>query len=402
MKRRKARGAASTPAAANPAALAAAGPAIALGAAVLFAAALLLYWSALRHPLVFDDHHLTEYALKTRFAQAASWFGLRWFSDASFGWIYALSGKDMFFQRLANVLLHAMAGAALFGFLSRLFGAVLEDPRSRWLAFAGAFLFVVHPVAVYGVAYLMERSIVLATLFSLLSLWAVLEWLLRGSAGWWIGAAVAYYLAVYSKEHAVMVPAVAVALALLVRGASFELARRAVVPLAAFAAVGLTVILSSRGLLGAAYEPFASDTVAHLGEPGGPAGAGAVRDGFDASLAYPLSVLNQATLYFRYLLAWLFPWPGWMSVDVRTPFPHSLFEWPYLAGFAAWLAYPVAAAWLLMKRGVAGLSGFALLYGAPARARRRWCCSWFPRATGWTVSRAGSSSGTTRSARTPI
>jgi tetratricopeptide (TPR) repeat protein len=133
-------------------------------------------------------------------------------------------------------------------------------------------------------------------------------------------------------------------------------------PLAAFAAVGLTVILSSRGLLGAAYEPFASDTVAHLGEPGGPSGAGAVRDGFDASLAYPLSVLNQATLYFRYLLTWLFPWPGWMSIDVRTPFPGSLLEWPYLVGFVAWLAYPVAAGWLLMKRGVVGLFGFILLY----------------------------------------
>lgn len=215
MKRRNARRAASTPPPANPAAPAA-GPAFALGAAILIAAALLLYWSALRHPLVFDDHHLTEYALKTRYAQAASWFGLRWFSDASFGWIYALSGKDMFFQRLAYVLLHAMAGAVLFGFLARLFGAVLEDPRSRWFAFVGAILFVVHPVAVYGVAYLMERSIVLATLFALLSLWAVLEGLLRRSPGWWIAAAVAYYLAVFSKEHAIMVPAVAAALVLLV------------------------------------------------------------------------------------------------------------------------------------------------------------------------------------------
>lgn len=361
MKKRKARRARSTPPAAIPAAPAA-GPAFALGAVVLVAAVLLLYWGALRHPLVFDDHHLTEYALKTHYAQVAPWFRLRWFSGASFGWIYALSGKDMLFQRLANVLLHATTGAVLFGFLWRLFGAVLDDPRSRWLAFLGAMLFVVHPVAVYGVAYLMERSIVLATLFSLLSLWAVLEWLLRSSPGWWIAAAVAYYFAVYSKEHAIMLPAVALALAVLVRGASLELARRAVWPLAAFAAVGLTVILSSRGLLGTAYEPFASDAVAHLGEPGGPAAAGAARDGFDPGLVYPLSVLNQATLYFRYLFTWLFPWPGWMSIDVRTPFPGPLLERPYLAGFAAWLAYAVAAARLLMKRGVAGLFGFSLLY----------------------------------------
>jgi tetratricopeptide (TPR) repeat protein len=342
----------------------AARPAFAPGALVLVAAGLLLYWGALRHPLVFDDINLSEYALKTHYAQATSWFGRRWFSDASFGWIYALFGNAMFSQRLANVLLHATTGAVLFGFLSRLFGAVLEDPRSRWLAFFGAALFVLHPVAVYGVAYLMQRSILLATLFSLLCLWGLLEWLLRGSRGWYIAAAAAYYLAVFSKEHAVMVPAVAVALAVLVRGASLELARRAAWPLALFAVIGVIVILSSKGVLGSVYEPFASNVVAHLGEPRNELGAAPpeIRSKFDTGLVYPLSVLNQATLYFRYLFTWLLPWPGWMSIDVRTPFPQTLFEWRYLAGFAAWLVYPVAAVWLLLKRGVAGLFGFGLLY----------------------------------------
>jgi len=331
---------------------------------VLTTAVLLLYWTTLRHPLAFDDLHLSEYALKTHYAQAVSWFGRRWFSDASFGWIYALFGKDMFFQRLTNVLLHAATGVVLFGFLSRLFGAVLEDPRSRWLAFFGAALFILHPVAVYGVAYLMQRSIILATLFSLLFLWSVLEWLLGGSPGWCVAAAAAYYLAVFSKEHAVMVPAVAVALAVLVRGASLELARRAAWPLALFAATGVIVVLSSKGVLGSAYEPFAPDVVAYLGDAGGEfdAGPAEIHSKFDAALFYPLSVLNQATLFFRYLFTWLLPWPGWMSIDVRTPFPQTLFEWPYMVGFAAWLAYPVAAVWLLFKRGRRGLLGFGLLY----------------------------------------
>ena len=362
MKKRRARHARSAPPPPAPAAPAER-PAIVLGSSVLVAAVLLLYWSTLRYPLIFDDYHLSEYALNTHYAQAVSWFGRRWFSDASFGWIYALFGKDMFSQRLANVLLHATTGVVLFGFLSRLFGAVLADPRPRWLAFFGAALFVLHPVAVYGVAYLMQRSIILATLCSLLSLWGVLEWLLRGSPGWWIAALAAYYLAVFSKEHAVMVPAVAVALAVLVRGASLELARRAALPLALGAAIGVIVILSSRGVLGSAYEPFASDVIAYLGEGGEfDAGHARMHGEIDAGLVYPLSVLNQATLYFRYLFIWLVPWPGWMSIDVRTPFPQTLFEWPYLAGFVAWLAYAVAAVWLLFKRGGAGLFGFGLLY----------------------------------------
>src|SRR5262245_31756868 len=179
------------------------------------------------------------------------------------------------------------------------------------MALAGALLFVVHPVAVYGVAYLIERSIIMATLFSVVSLWCVLEGLLRRSAWWYAGAAVAYVLAVSSKEHAVMLPAVAGAMAVLVQGMSVTLARRVAVALVLFAAVGVGVVLKLRGVLGSAYEPFASDMFGHLG----------ARGEFDRELAYPLSVLNQATLFFRYLATLLVPWTGWMSVDVRTTFP---------------------------------------------------------------------------------
>lgn len=329
------------------------GPPFALAALALLGAALLLYWGSLRHPLVFDDaQNLRDYTLATVYADAASRFGLRWLSDASFWWIRKLCGQDLLWQRLANVLLHAGTAALLFGFLSRLFRAVLDDPRTKWLALSGALLFLLHPAAVYAVAYLIERSIILAALFSVAALWCVLEGLLRRSSGWYAAAAVAYFLAVCSKEHAVMVPAVVAALALLVRGASLELARRLAGVFVLFAAVGVAVILKSKGVLGAAYEPFAADVFSHLGAP---------RGDIDAGLAYPLSVLNQTTLFFRYLLTWLVPWPGWMSVDVRTAFPPQLVAWPQTAGFLAWLAYAAVAAWLLLKRGRAGLLGFGLL-----------------------------------------
>src|SRR5688500_15611472 len=328
-------------------------PPFALAALALLGAALALYWGSLRHPLVFDDHQLRDYALRTFYDEAASRLGLRWLADASFGWIYAAFGRNLLWQRLANVLLHACVAALLFGFLARLFRAVLDDPRSRWLALAGALLFLLHPVAVYGVAYLIERSIVMATLFSVLALWLVLDGMLRRWGRWDAIAAVAYVLAVSSKEHAVMLPAVAAALVLLAGGLSLEIARRLAWAFALFAAVGVAVVLRLRGVVGAAYEPFASDVFAHLGSASGE---------FDVALSYPLSVLNQATLFFRYLATWLLPWPGWMSIDVRIAFPQELLDWPYTAGFLAWLAYPVAATWLLLKRGRLGLLGFGLLY----------------------------------------
>lgn len=316
-----------------------------IAAAVLPAAALALYWGTLRDPLVFDDLSLSLGASRGGIAPASAGIGLRALSEASFGWIQALFGANLAWQRLLNVLLHGAVGAALFGFLARLFETVLGDSRARWTAFLGALAFLLHPVAVYAVAYLAQRSIVMATLFSVLSLWCILEGLLRRSARWHAAGAAVYLLAVFSKEHAVMVPAVAAAMAVLVRGASLETLRQFRLALVLLAAVAAIVLYQARSLIGAAYEPFVAAVA-----------------GIPTDQTYPFSVLNQGYLFFRYLLTWLLPCPCWMSIDLRVPFPAQLLAWPQTAGFAAYLAYPLAAMVLLLRGGRLGLLGFGLLY----------------------------------------
>ena len=263
-----------------------------------------------------------------------------------------LVGADWFWQRVLNVLLHAATATALFGFLARLFAVVLEEKSERWTAFYAAILFLLHPVAVYGAGYLVERSIVMATLFSLLSLRCVLEGWLRGSMPWFLGAAASYLLAVLSKEHAVALPAVALALLLLLRGKAESGWRWLAAPAALFVLVGAVLVYQGRALLGAPYEPYAAPAIGSL--PG-------FHPGFDQRLAYPISVINQGWLFFRYVFTWLVPWPGWMSVDLRMPVPGTLLAWPQAAGFVAWLAYPVCAVLLLRRGGRAGLAGFGLL-----------------------------------------
>jgi protein O-mannosyl-transferase len=320
-----------------------------LGTAFLFCATLALYWSALGYPRVFDDYHLNPTALRTEYAAAAANPGvLRWISVSSFWAVNELLGSAVLWQRLTNVLLHAATGALLFGFFARLFAALIDEARSRALALFGALWFVLHPVAVYGVAYIVERSIVLATLFSVLALWCVLEALIRRAPLWYAGAALAYLLAIFSKEHAVMLPAVAAALVVLVRGPSRALLRGLGAMLVVSAAIGAIVIVKRAAVIGAAYEPLTADII----------GPGAI----DAKHVYALSIANQALLFFRYLATWLVPWPGWMAIDVRTPFPRELLSWPYTPAFVAWLAYPFVAGWLVLRRGRAGLAGFALLW----------------------------------------
>jgi protein O-mannosyl-transferase len=311
-----------------------------------------LYWSALRNPPVFDDGVLTP-----QFLHAYSSSGLtldrRALSNASFGWIYSLFGRDWLWQRLANVLLHAATASVLFALLSRLFDAV---PLHRWYAFLGALIFLVHPVAVYGVAYLMQRSILMATLFSLVSLLLFLEGLQRRSLGWYVAAVLAYFVAVFCKEHCVMLPAVAAAMAVLVRGPSWKLVRELWLPFALYAAVAVLVTLRLKGLLGAVYEPFGEAAARQLAEAEREVHGHTLPE---AGALYPLSVLNQATLFFRYLATWLVPYPGWMSVDVRTAFPQQVGV--HLVGFVAWLAYAAAALAVLLRGGRIGLAGLALL-----------------------------------------
>jgi tetratricopeptide (TPR) repeat protein len=125
------------------------------------------------------------------------------------------------------------------------------------------------------------------------------------------------------------------------------------VPFTLFACVGTLVVLKSRGLLGAPYEPAAQELLAQMREfPAGP----------ERPDAYLSSAVNQGYLFFRYLVTWIFPDPAWMSVDIRVPFPARPLAWPQFAGFVAWLVFPVLALNEMRKGGARALAGFGLLY----------------------------------------
>src|SRR3989344_4265991 len=81
----------------------------------------------------------------------------------------------------------------------------------------GVALFALHPVAVYAVGYLIQRSILMAALFAVLACWAFVRGLQTQRVAWHAGALLSYLLAVLSKEHAVMTIVLAVPLYIHVR-----------------------------------------------------------------------------------------------------------------------------------------------------------------------------------------
>lgn len=320
---------------------------------VLAGAVAALYAQFLWNAIVFDD--LPFFMVNDAGHQPVddfrySPFELRSLPYATLAWGKALFGLDLWHFRVENLLLHAAVAVALFFFLARLFTRLLPFRADKQLtpdalAFCAALLFALHPVAVYAAGYLVQRTIVMATLFSLLAMLAWLHGDEHESKPWLWASVLFYYLAVFSKEHAIMLPAVLLALTVLVHEDWRSRLKRQWPVVLGLVMIALFVVASKKGILGSVYEIDAPEMMVNA----------------DSQLNYPLSVLTQSWLFFKYAALWLFPNPHWMSVDMREPFAASLWS-GYLAALVAWLGWGILAICLLFRRGRLGLLGFALLF----------------------------------------
>lgn len=322
---------------------------------VLTAAAFVLYGTFLANPPVFDDHWHFEQRGEE---QSRTVFDLRGLPYATIDLTRSLVGEGMAWLRLENLALHVANAFLLFLLLRSLFETVISknlgaahSGRDRLslhaLAFAAALLFLLHPVAVYAVAYLVQRSTLMATMFALLTWFLFLKGMTAEKQGWLLASAATYLLSVFSKEHATVVPAVSLALFFLVRQAGRPSVRQ-IAPVFVLYGVIAALVVTMRfksGILGNAYEPNVA----------------AISGNLKSDELYLLSILTQCFLYFKYLFLWLVPVTSQMSVDMRESLATGLWAWPQTAGAAGFILFPVAAGYLLCKKGTAGLAGFGLL-----------------------------------------
>ena len=322
----------------------------------LLGAVLLVYLPFLNTPFFFDDLPFFSGPSLNHYTDSLFQVELRWFPYVTLGWTWAFFGDEPHLYRLGNVLLHAANVVLLFFWLRQL-TLLIEAPNNeakrfvKWGVWLGALVFACHPVAVYAVGYVVQRSILMATLFTLVVLLAYMRGVVSGQYRWLVLAVVAYFFAVFSKEHSVMAPAVAVALTILFQSKVKVKTSALWVTWTAFLAVGLLVLLRVKGVLGVPYE-LAFEV----------AGNSYFTQELDTEHLYLLSILTQAGLFFKYVLLWWLPNPAWMSIDMREPFVSSLGLWRGWVGGAGFVFYGVLAVWLLLKRGLLGLLGFALLY----------------------------------------
>lgn len=328
-------------------------PAIAAGLAAI-------YLPGLGNALVFDDAPLAE-DLFARYASLLD-FKVRQLSYGSFPWLAAVFGDGWWKQRLVNLAIHAGVVVALWG-LYREILARIEAPAdeagnrpayadSPAVGLAIGF-YALNPVAVYAVAYLIQRSILMATLFVVLGLWGFLRWLSTGRLAWLAGAVLAYALAIASKEHAILAPLAALPLYVLARRPSLRQALPVLAGVLALAGTAIAILALNYGeILGKPFDEWSQVYMRQLSEQSPEAGRN----------AYALSVMNQSWLFFRYGLTWFVPYEGWMSIDLRPPFPTSFASFPHLLGPVLYLATLAGGAFLLARfRDWRALVGVSLL-----------------------------------------
>ena len=323
----------------------------------LLAVVVVVYLPSLGNVLVFDDNILSGGQV---FADYWNPFALkpRSLSYSSFSWVHALAPDAWWLQRLLNIAVHAAVVAMLWRFYSKLLASLQLSPgevatkQTEWAMLAGVAWFALNPTAVYAVAYLAQRSILMATFFSLLSLWAVLQALAVQRRRFWLLAIIAYVAAMMSKEYALALPLVAMALIVIVKRPS----RQQIIK---FGGIGLLLVAVAAYLLYRRYgdiigKPFDETSLAYVLQ------MEAVAPGVKA-LAYPLSILNQMWLFFEYGCRWFLPSTGMMSIDLRPPFPARLTSEPHLLGAIGYLFLLLASSVLMLRyRGRLALFGFCL------------------------------------------
>ncbi len=164
------------------------------GCLLLTAVTVLVYANSLPGAFYFDDYGLMLDNPRVgggfSYWSFVEHYGGRPLTLWSLHWNERLAGRDPLWFHLVNLLLHAASVALLFLLVQQWTGR-------RRLALLAGLIFGLHPLQTQAVNYVWARSVLLMTLFGLLSLW------LAGRRREWASMA-AFQLAVWGRAEALV------------------------------------------------------------------------------------------------------------------------------------------------------------------------------------------------------
>jgi hypothetical protein len=337
---------------------------------------LLLYARSLGYPMVFDDLlYLVENPLFTEFrhfrelvtqfshkvvclaplgkdGDVSANFALRPLTYLSFFLNHSIGGLNPIGYRALNVLIHctnAFLTFRLSGILLRspIFGNQRNEATRQFAAVTAGLFFLIHPLQIESVTYIIQRATSLSAMFYLLTIVLHLE--SRENPGLTSIAAkvLSVLCAMLSKESGFTAPILAVLLEWLVFLAPLRTALRNAIPLLILTPVVpfllAAVSMSQKG-------HFALKELLHVSATEG-----------STSQALPYA-LTQPSVWLGYLR--LFLWPSGLNIDPEVSPVSSPFHSRFWGSLVLLTSIPVAALVAYKKRfardtSVALVLGFA-------------------------------------------
>ncbi|MFA7606882.1 MAG: tetratricopeptide repeat protein [Rhodocyclaceae bacterium] len=330
---------------------------LALLAGLMLLCLAFIYGGGLGNEFIFDDDILRtvvpeEYGSLVELKP-------RLLSYGSFVWIDAVVPESLSIQvqRFFNVLLHFLTALGLYCLHARLLRAVTGATTNHAIHPAlsfGVLLFACNPVAVYAVAYLVQRSILMATMFVVWALYCFVRGIEKKRSQVWFVAALFFYIcALLSKEYAIAAPLLVIWLYMVVCAPPLRQLLIIGGAMLGFAALMAGVLFHYYGqILGTPFDSLSKIFLDQLAQTA----PDAIED------AWLLSILNQAMLFFRYGILWVVPNVALMSIDLRPPFPVSILSfWHFVGALAHALLWLIALYWLILGKGTKRLLGAYLL-----------------------------------------
>ena len=184
----------------------------------------LTYANTFESPFVFDDNlrildnpdiRMEELSLKSLRDAAFGKYSARSrpVGNISFALNYYFHQFEPAGYHLVNIIVHIATGILLWLFLKMTLGIIAaraEDQRGEWIALAAALLWLVNPVQTQSVTYIVQRLNSMAAMFFLLSFICYLKGRLTADRrwiwAWFLGAALAWLLALGCKQNTATLP----------------------------------------------------------------------------------------------------------------------------------------------------------------------------------------------------
>jgi len=283
----------------------------------------LLYSNTFQSPYIFDDWYHIEANPHIRMT-SLSWDALRQAALDSplhrrpvayitLALNYYFHGYDLFGYHLVNILVHLGAAIFLYMFLQTTLSLQQTQQKFKygdWLPLAAALIWLVHPLQVQSVTYIIQRMNSLAAMFYILSMLLYVRGrLTKGKerqAFLFIGSICSGVLALGSKENTATLPLFILLYEwFFFQDLSFAWLRKRILPI-----LGVGVFLVCVAIVFLGMHPLSSIANSY-----------GIRD-----FTLMQRVLTEFRVVLFYISLLLFPYPGRLNIDHEFQLSFSLFD----------------------------------------------------------------------------